>query len=143
MSHSPHDVIAAVTASEDGETVFTISRGQLLRSDDGGLSWQRMMKGMYCLEITCGTFDALYLTASPSYKIDTTVYFGSRKYGLRRSTDGGFNWLPVGQDLFQHCLGKGHTFHSHPNSVERIILCSQWEKMSQTKARSTFIDPMM
>jgi photosystem II stability/assembly factor-like uncharacterized protein len=108
MSYIPHDVIAAVTASEDGEIVFTISGGQLLRSDDGGFNWKRMMKGMHCIENSCGMPDELYLVASPSYKSDKTVFFGSKKYGLRSSIDGGFNWLPVGQDQFHHCLGKGH-----------------------------------
>ena len=106
ISYNPDQAIAAVTTSEDGQTVFTISRGQLLRSDDGGFSWQRIMKDMFCFEQSCGGYKGQYLLASPSYDTDKTVFFGSEKYGLRKSIDGGHNWLLVGQDMFRICSGR-------------------------------------
>ena len=108
-AHIPHDVISSIVAGgPDGETVFALSRGQLLKSEDGGYQWQRQMKGMSCIENSCGTPEELSLHISPAYDQDETVIFGSKKYGLQISNDGGNNWRLLGDEQFHACLGKGH-----------------------------------
>lgn len=113
------DSISAITASDDGQQVFAISRGQLLASEDGGYTWQRRMAKLSCVDVSCGTPDQLYLVASPNFANDRTIFFGSEKYGLRVSRDGGYNWLPLSDDsgngngngnapLMDACMGKGH-----------------------------------
>ena len=130
--HSPHDVIAAIATSEDGQTVFTSSRGILLKSEDGGINWLRTMKGMYCLEGTCGKWTEQFLVTSPNYNKDETVFSGTKKYGLQKSIDGGFNWLPIGHPdeneasgdgHFKHCLEKGHfTLSPKFGDTDKLVL---------------------
>ena len=63
LAHTPHDDIADATLSpnflEDG-IAFSISRGILLKSVDGGLSWTRIVRGLD------NTSDLVSIHVSPS-----------------------------------------------------------------------------
>ena len=136
-SLSPRNVdnsVSAISASEDGQTVFSVIRGQLLASEDGGYTWQRRMKNLLSCGGNsgsntygqCGGSEMQYLVVSPNYNRDTTVYFGSMQ-GLMKSIDGGHNWKPLGGDQFDHCKGKGHVsvspeFGSKANDNDDLML---------------------
>lgn len=81
-AHTPHDVVIAVASNPSGEVVFAVVRGWLLKSIDGGRSWAYSAKGFDCVDRKCGEDSETLLITSPSYDSDSTVYFGTRKYGL-------------------------------------------------------------
>ena len=102
------NAVNAITASEDGQTVFALVRGMILASEDGGYSWARRMGHIpTCSALFyCGPPHEQYLLASPNYRQDSTVFFG-RAGGIVRTTDGGKNWNPIGQNRFRDCTTKG------------------------------------
>lgn len=49
FAHTPHDVISKLEISssyEQDKTLLIIVRNNLLRSEDGGYSWKRIVKGL-------------------------------------------------------------------------------------------------
>ena len=103
------NAVPAITASEDGQIVFAITKGQIFASQDGGNSWEMRMQGLSCAEQgeECGKPEQLMLLASPNYNTDQTVLFGSAKHGLLKSSNGGSDWEALGKGQFTPCLGKG------------------------------------
>src|SRR5206468_2647216 len=89
----------AVSAVANGEsaTIFTaIASSQILRSDDGGLTWQS-------LGMPFRTGYVVGLAVSPAYAADRTVFAVTSSTMLQagigdlvvwRSTDGGGRWEP-------------------------------------------------
>ena len=45
-AHNPHDVISGMITSSDGEALLAISRGQMFRSHDSGMSWSLSHEGL-------------------------------------------------------------------------------------------------
>ena len=128
LGQSPNDVISAIAASPNGQTVYVISRGLLLHSIDGGLSWQLSMPGMSCIQKECGNYDEIFVELIPN-EDDMTIFYGTNKYGLLQSSvnndndDSGHysSWKPVGSKLFTHCPGKGH-LASPPNNNLLLVV---------------------
>ena len=85
-AHSPHDVVEAL--SFVGDTVIVRSRDELLRSSDGGHSWE-------WIRTVGGQTTAVM---SPGYNQDSTVYLSEGGRFLR-SEDGGAHWF----DQFELC----------------------------------------
>ena len=94
MAHAPHDDIFDVAPSpeyEQDKTVLTISRGFLLRSTDGGTTWQRIVRGL-------DNKRELYsLQVSPKDK--RVLFVSSRGDGIYKSTDAGSSWSKVNRGL--------------------------------------------
>ena len=94
FAHTPHDDIFQVEVSptyDQDKTLFIVVRGNLLRSEDGGKSWQRIVKGLdhkhrlYALDIYAHSKETLFLSSLGD--------------GIYKSQDGGSSWLKVNQGL--------------------------------------------
>lgn len=94
LAHYPHDDIFAVEISPDyqqDKTLFINVRGNIFKSEDGGDSWQRIVKGLdhqhqlSTLDISAQSPEVLYLSS-----------FGD---GIYKSEDRGNSWNKVNQGL--------------------------------------------
>ena len=94
LAHTPHDDVFQVEISpqyEQNKTLFIIVRGNLLKSDDGGKNWQRIIKGLdhkrrlYSLDI--------------ADKSPKTLFLSSLGDGIYKSQDGGTSWSQVNNGL--------------------------------------------
>lgn len=94
FAHTPHDDIYQIEISPNyhqDQTLFIIVRGNLFKSEDGGSSWQRLVKGLdhqyglSALDISSQTSNTLFLTTKGD--------------GIYKSEDGGSSWLKVNQGL--------------------------------------------
>jgi photosystem II stability/assembly factor-like uncharacterized protein len=94
LAHYPHDDIFAVEISpnyQQDQTLLINVRGNILRSKDGGDSWQRIVKGLdHQHEIS-----ALDISAQ-SPKI---LFLSSLGDGIYKSENGGDSWVKVNQGL--------------------------------------------
>jgi photosystem II stability/assembly factor-like uncharacterized protein len=84
-AHVPHDVISGVAFSPQystDQTVFTISRGHLLRSADGGSNWSESLRG-----IGPELLNQVAIAASDK----TRMYLASAA-GIYRSIDSAASW---------------------------------------------------
>ncbi|MDJ0688479.1 MAG: YCF48-related protein [Xenococcaceae cyanobacterium MO_188.B32] len=93
-AHTPHDDIFQVDISptyDQDKTLFIIVRGNLLKSEDGGTSWQRIVKGLdnkhrlYSLDIYVQSKD--------------TIFLSSLGDGIYKSQDEGSSWSKVNSGL--------------------------------------------
>lgn len=94
LAHYPHDDIVAVEISpkyQQDRTLLINVRGNLLKSQDGGNSWQRIVKGLdHQHELS-----ALDIAArSPNI-----VFLSTLGDGIYKSQDGGDSWSQVNQGL--------------------------------------------
>jgi photosystem II stability/assembly factor-like uncharacterized protein len=94
FAHTPHDDIFQVEISptyDQDKTLLIIVRGNLFRSEDGGSSWQRIVKGLdhkhrlYALDIYSQSKETLFLSSLGD--------------GIYKSQDGGSSWLKVNNGL--------------------------------------------
>jgi uncharacterized membrane protein/photosystem II stability/assembly factor-like uncharacterized protein len=94
LGHRPHDVVTEVelspTYSQD-QTLFILVRGNLFKSEDGGLAWQRLVNGL----------DNRHpLTRlSISQQNPSVLFLSSLGDGIYQSKDGGLSWQKVNQGL--------------------------------------------
>ncbi len=94
LAHRPHDDVYAVKLSGDyqqDQSVFMIVRGNLLKSTDGGITWQRLTAGIdnrgRLLNLTI---------ASQNSQI---LYISAWGDGIYKSIDGGESWFKVNRGL--------------------------------------------
>jgi photosystem II stability/assembly factor-like uncharacterized protein len=81
-----YDVILSPRYLSD-DTIFTLELGYVAKSVNGGQRWnlnQISDKKEVFPTVIC---------ASPDYMVDNTLYFGSRRHGAFKSTDGGKSWI--------------------------------------------------
>ena len=94
LAHRPHDDVYVVKLSDDyqqDQTVFMIVRGNLLKSTDGGITWQRLTSGID------NRGQLLNLTiASQNSQI---LYISAWGDGIYKSIDGGESWFKVNRGL--------------------------------------------
>lgn len=86
-AHFPHDVIYDAAVSPDfanDATLFAVTRGNLVRSNDGAKSWQRITQGL-------GDLTPYRIALSPAFAKDRNVFLASKR-GVFRSTDAGLQW---------------------------------------------------
>jgi photosystem II stability/assembly factor-like uncharacterized protein len=94
LAHTPHDDIEAVEISptyDQDKTLFIIVRGNLLKSIDGGQSWQRLVKGLD------NKYSLSSLEISPQTK--KTIYLSSLGDGIYKSQDEGISWVKINHNL--------------------------------------------
>lgn len=93
-AHHPHDVTSIVRVSPNyaqDHTLYITIEGTfdlLLRSTDGGSSWQPTHNGMRGRTVKDLAF-------SPNYAADSTLYVATDRAGVDISTDGGNHWQPT------------------------------------------------
>jgi photosystem II stability/assembly factor-like uncharacterized protein len=81
------DVTFSPAYSSD-HTVFSGSQGALLKSTDGGDSWDRIELSKV---ENRGQPYPTWIVLSPNFAVDQTLYFGTRVHGILKSSDGGLN----------------------------------------------------
>ncbi|MGF1524388.1 MAG: WD40/YVTN/BNR-like repeat-containing protein [Leptolyngbyaceae cyanobacterium] len=107
-AHSPHDVVTRVEISPDfreSRTLFVISRGNLLKSQDEGKSWERPFQGL----------DNTHNFSDLSIASKSTVFLASKGDGIYRSEDEGNHWQPVNEGLESLDISHLCTAHSSPS----------------------------
>ncbi|MGI9287529.1 MAG: WD40/YVTN/BNR-like repeat-containing protein, partial [Pseudomonadales bacterium] len=89
-AHSPHDVIEALAATDqgpDGTVLFAILAGNLLtRSQDGGASWKDMSHGLD------NRYSYTGVAAATVKHSQLMAFAATDGDGVYRSTDGGERW---------------------------------------------------
>ena len=94
FAHSPHDDIYQLEISptyDRDRTLFVVVRGNLLKSADGGDSWQRIVRGI-------DNKYKLYSLAISS-KDRKTLFLSSLGDGIYKSRDRGDSWVKVNNGL--------------------------------------------
>jgi photosystem II stability/assembly factor-like uncharacterized protein len=81
------DVTFSPAYSSD-HTVFSGSRGALLKSTDGGDNWDRIELSKV---ENHGQPYPTWIVLSPNFAVDQTLYFGTRVHGILESSDGGLH----------------------------------------------------
>ena len=96
FAHSPHDDISAIEVSpnyDEDKTVFIVLGRRVLKSTDGGHSWQDLANGL----------DNRYIFTSMSLSgpagPGNTLFLSSRGDGLYKSIDNGASWIKVNKGL--------------------------------------------
>ena len=88
FAHAPHDTVKAIDLSpkyDQDQTVLSIIRyNNLFKSNDGGQSWKRIVKGL----------DNKYLLSDIAFSPNkaTTIFLSSNGDGVYKSEDGGASW---------------------------------------------------
>lgn len=93
-AHRPHDDVYHVELSStysQYQTLFITVRGNLLKSTDGGSTWQRAWRGL--------NNQANLFAVSVSPKNPRTLFVSSLGNGIYKSTNQGFSWTQVNQGL--------------------------------------------
>lgn len=94
LAHRPHDDVYAVELSnnyQQDRTVFIIVRGNLLKSIDGGMSWQRLTNG---IDNRGQILDLTIASQNPQI-----LYIAALGDGIYKSENGGESWFKVNQGL--------------------------------------------
>src|SRR5579885_539246 len=119
-AHQPHDPIVAVAVSPNyaqdatlfvstGYVSVSLASQILLKSTDGGLTWQALPN--------FPNFRVLALAVSPAYASDHTLFAATLGGGLLESSEGGLHWTdiarPLGDNIIDVALspafGSDHT----------------------------------
>lgn len=108
QAHVPHDVIADVAASPSfsrDQTAFAIVRETLLRTEDGGMVWRRVSRGL-------GRDFLTAIAISATFEDDGEVFVASNRGQIFRSTDRGHSFILAGslsrQPIHQLAVLAGH-----------------------------------
>ncbi|MDJ0688154.1 MAG: hypothetical protein QNJ41_06580 [Xenococcaceae cyanobacterium MO_188.B32] len=94
FAHRPHDDVYAVKLSnnyQQDRTVFTLVRGNLLKSTDGGINWQRLTNGIDNRGI-------IFNLTIPKQN-SQILYISSLGDGIYKSENGGESWFKVDRGL--------------------------------------------
>lgn len=93
-AHTPHDVIFDVEMSpsfDEDRTAYAIARSYLLKTEDGGASWRRLVRGLDHKS----PLSSIGVAASDS----RVLYAGTKGDGVYRSEDEGTSWTKVNGNL--------------------------------------------
>lgn len=94
LAHSPHDDIFDLELSptyEQDRTVFIVVRGNLLKSEDGGSDWQRILNGL--------DNQSQLSSLAISSQSRKTLFLASHEDGIYKSQDEGNSWAKVNHGL--------------------------------------------
>ncbi|MDJ0532706.1 MAG: YCF48-related protein [Xenococcaceae cyanobacterium MO_207.B15] len=125
LAHTPHDDVFQVDISpnyEQDKTLFIIVRGNLLKSEDGGYSWQRIVKGidhkhrLYGLDIYSQSKETLFLSSLGD--------------GIYKSQDGGSSWLKVNNGLENLHI---NLLAISPNNPDLVLAAGKNQGLYQTE----------
>lgn len=93
-AHTPHDVAVDVALSPDFQndrTVYAIMRAYLLKSEDSGTTWTRLVNGL--------DGDHALSAVAVSAQDEQVLFVGTRGDGVFRSDDAGRSWKKATGDL--------------------------------------------
>lgn len=93
-AHRPHDVVTQVALSPDygqDQTAYTLVRGNLFKSIDGGDHWQRLVQGLDNRHP--------FSTLSIDDQTGRVITVATRGSGIYRSDNGGESWQRINQGL--------------------------------------------
>lgn len=131
--------------SEGGE------RG-LYKSTDGGHSWERMLnhrsegQDVGVVDVVMDPTDpnTLYAATYDKVRLPWTFDLGGPGSRLFKTTDGGENWIQIGQGLPEGMLGRigVDVYHSDPNVLYVTIENANKEGMSDEERRQELLDHM-
>lgn len=92
FAHVPHDVIGTVISSPNNSNeLYSIVRGNLLKSNNKGLTWQRLVQGLD----NKSSFQSL--VADPNYP--EKLYLSTVADGIYSSADKGNSWYKINDGL--------------------------------------------
>ena len=95
QAHTPHDDtydVAVSPAFSTDRTVIAISRGLFMRSTDGGITWQRIVKGLdnraqpYGVAYAGGSASRVYAVAGEGFPLGHGGSVGAGSSRRRRAT---------------------------------------------------------
>jgi photosystem II stability/assembly factor-like uncharacterized protein len=116
-AHSPHDVVREIEVSPDYErdqTVFALVREHLIKSEDGGTTWRRLVRGLD----NRGQLNSLEVSPQDG----NVLYVSARGDGVYRSADGGLSWTPATGDLAARNVVR---LALSPQSPDRLVAIVQ------------------
>ncbi len=105
FAHAPHDVIDTLDISptySQNKTVFIIVRNNLLKSQNGGSTWKRIVNG---LDNRSTAFSSLAFSPTGN-----SLYLSSRGVGIYKSQDNGSSWTKINNGLGSLSINLVSTF---------------------------------
>ncbi|MEW5817130.1 MAG: YCF48-related protein, partial [Spirochaetota bacterium] len=97
FAHSPHDIVEALAISpnyDQDKIVFVADpTNDLLKSTDGGFSWEQVVNGLDLL----GPITSIVI--SPDFQYDQTLFISVKGDGVYRSQNEGGSWIKVNEGL--------------------------------------------
>lgn len=124
IAHSPHDHIYDIDISPNysqDKTVYTIVRGNLLKSTNNGESWQRIVRGLN------NRSKLRNLAISPTNP--QNLYLSSVADGVYKSVDGGESWVRNNRGLEQTKL---NLIAISPHSDEQVLVAGKNQDLYKT-----------
>lgn len=100
-AHAPHDVVQSIAISShyaDDHTVYALIRSNVLKSTDGGISWNRLVHGLDNIE-------SLNRLGIDPVK-PQVLYLSSAADGIYRTRNGGKSWSKVSKGLASQGYGN-------------------------------------
>jgi len=95
FAHTPHDVINNLEISssyDQDKTLLIIVRNNLLKSEDDGYSWKRIVRGLDNKHL----LSSLVISSEHSNKFP---FLSSDGDGVYKSQDNGYSWFKVNNGL--------------------------------------------
>ena len=107
--------------ARDGVLFAGTGTGGVLRSTDGGESWQQVKRGVTAHRVRA-------VAVSPAYESDGSVFFGTSAAGVLRSIDGGESWEKVNQGL-NVASSQDFIFSGHLDPGHLARLPFRWDRV--------------
>ncbi|MEO0351499.1 MAG: glycosyl hydrolase [Cyanobacteria bacterium P01_A01_bin.15] len=111
QAHRPHDVVTQIKLSPGysrDRTAYTLVRGNLFKSIDGGDSWRRIVQGL----------DTLTPFSTLTVAQGQVLALGTHGDGIFRSDSGGENWRRINNGLDTLDIGL---VHMRPNTPQVML----------------------
>ena len=101
----------------EDETLFAGAETGVFRSTNGGRAWREV-------DLPVGFETVLSLAVSPSSSKTAPCMRGPSSKGLLRSSDGGANWQPVGDGLFDGPVNAVLLAAGQSGGLDAAVLCN-------------------
>lgn len=111
-AHDPHDVVQQIEISptyDQDQTLYLLVRGNFLKSQDGGETWQRQVNGLNAKGAL------LSFTISP--QVPNQLYLSTVSDGVYKSIDAGESWQSVNQGLSELAITQVVVSPTNPDEV--------------------------
>ncbi|MEM1240636.1 MAG: glycosyl hydrolase [Cyanobacteria bacterium P01_H01_bin.26] len=122
QAHRPHDVVTQIKLSPSysrDRTAYTLVRGNLYKSMDGGDSWRRLVQGL----------DTLTPFSTLTVAQGQVLALGTHGDGIFRSDSGGENWRRINNGLDTLDIGL---VYMRPNTPQVMLAAGTEGGLSRT-----------